>query len=38
MSALAARATQTAQWLLVGIAGAALVLHGAGWVAAGTIV
>jgi len=38
MSALAARATQTAQWLLVGIAGAALMLHGAGWVAAGTIV
>ena len=38
MSVLSARATQTAQWLLVGIAGAALAVHAAGWVAAGTIV
>ena len=38
MSALSARATQIARWLLVGIASAALAVHAAGWVAAGTVV
>jgi hypothetical protein len=37
MSALSARAAEIAQWLLIGIASAALAVHGAGWVAAGTV-
>ena len=38
MSALSARATRSAQWGLIGIASAAVAVHAASWVAAGTIV